>query len=44
MEIRLQRMFNEAGDVSKRIDEPFVVGIFTIVAMVGLMVATIFRH
>lgn len=44
MEIRLQRTFNKAGDISKRIDWPSVVGIFTIVAMMGLMVAIIFRH
>lgn len=44
MEIRLERTFDEVGDISKRVDWPSVVGIFTIVMMVGLMVAIIFRH
>lgn len=40
----IRRMFDKASDISKRVDWPSVVGIFTIVAMVGLMVAIIFRH
>ncbi len=35
MEIRLERMFDDAGDISKWVHWPSVVGIFTIVAMVG---------
>ena len=44
MEMRLQRTFDKVGDLSKRVDWPSVVGVFTIVMMVGLMVAIIFRH
>lgn len=40
----LERAFTELGDISKRVDWPSVVGIFTIVMMVGLMVAIIFRY
>nr|BDT63174.1 MAG: wsv021-like protein [Hemigrapsus takanoi nimavirus]GBG35371.1 wsv021-like protein [Hemigrapsus takanoi nimavirus] len=44
MEKKIERILGEVGEISKRVDWPSVVGIFTIVAMVGLMVAIIFRH
>ena len=44
MKKRLETIFEKISDISKRVDWPSVVGLFTIVAMVGLMVALILRH
>lgn len=44
MKKELERIFEKVSDICKRVDWPCVVGIFTIVAMVGLMMALIFRH
>ena len=44
MDIKIERTLQKVGEVSKRVDWPSVVGIFTIIMMLGLMVAILFRH